>query len=169
MTRLAQRLAFDAGRGEILDQGRRYLMLRPDVLMGMVRRLDPAARANVLEAFAASVAEHGKNSVRAYLDQLDGDPARLLDAMQDAAADLGWGRWRFERRPASLGLSVENSPFAAGFGASGRPVCAPVCGMLQAVAEIVLAQDIIVLESACAATGAGTCTFEAVTLAPPAA
>jgi predicted hydrocarbon binding protein len=169
MTRLAQRLAFDAGRGEILDQGRRYLMLRPDVLMGMVRRLEPAIRGNVLEAFAASVAQHGKESVRAYLDQLDGEPARLLDAVQDAAADLGWGRWRFERRPASLALRVVNSPFAAGFGAAAHPVCAPIRGMLQAVAEIVLATDIIVLESACAAAGAGTCTFEAVTLAGPAA
>jgi predicted hydrocarbon binding protein len=162
MTRLAQRLAFDAEHGEIRDQARRYLMLRPDVLMGMLRRLEPPARDAALDAFAASVAEHGKDSVLAYLAHLGGDRVRLLQAMQDAAADLGWGRWRFELRQGGLRLSVENSPFVAGFGHSVHPVCAPIRGMLQAVAEVVLEARVMVSESACAATDAVVCVFEAV-------
>jgi hypothetical protein len=162
VTRLAQRLAFDAERGEIRDQARRYLLLRPDVLMGMLLRLDPPARQAALDAFAASVAQHGRDSVLAYLDRLGGDRARLLDVMQDAAADLGWGRWRFEPAARVLTLTVDNSPFASGFGASQHPVCAPIAGMLQAVAGILFETDVASVERTCAAAGAGLCVFEAV-------
>jgi hypothetical protein len=78
MSRLAGRLTIDAARGEIRDQGRRYLMLRPDVLMGMLRGLDGQARQAALDALAASVARHGRDSVLAYLDQLEGDRVALL-------------------------------------------------------------------------------------------
>lgn len=159
--RLAQRLTFDTERGEIRDQTRRYLMLRADVLMGMLRRLDQPARQAALGAFAAAVAEHGQDSVLAYLDHLDGDRDRLLIAMQEAAADLGWGRWRFERVAGTLRLTVENSPFAAGFGASHEAVCAPIAGMLQAIGAVVFEADAASTELRCAAAGAAACVFEA--------
>jgi predicted hydrocarbon binding protein len=161
VTRLAARLAFDAARGEIRDQSRRYLLLRSDVLMGMLRRLPPAVRHSALDAFAASVADHGRDSVLAYLARLEGDRTRLLEAMQDAAADLGWGQWRFEPAAAALRLVVGNSPFAAGFGPSGHPVCAPIAGMLQAVGRVCFDADVTSVELACAACGAPACVFEA--------
>jgi predicted hydrocarbon binding protein len=159
MTSPAQRLTFDPARGEIRDQARRYLMMRPDVLMGMLRRLDVSLRRAVLDALAASVAAHGKDSVLAYLAHA-GDEG-LLQAMADAAADLGWGRWRFVQAPDGLELTVENSPFAGGFGYAGHAVCAPIAGMLQAVAEVLFACRATSTERTCAAAGASFCTFRA--------
>jgi predicted hydrocarbon binding protein len=164
MTRLAQRLAFDSTRGEIRDQTRRYLMLRPDVLMGALRLLDEPARKAALDAFAASVAQHGRDSVLAYLEQLGGDRSRLLDAMQEAAADVGWGCWQFEVASGGLKLIVENSPFAVGYGGSDEAVCAPIRGMLQAVGEIVLGTQVASGERACACVGGAVCVFEAAPL-----
>jgi predicted hydrocarbon binding protein len=161
MTRLSERLTFDAVRGEIRDQSRRYLMLRPDVLMGMFRALDPAARQGALDAFAASIARHGRDSVLAYLDHLHGDRAALLDAVQDTASDLGWGCWRFARAKSALRLTVDNSPFADGFGVSEHPVCAPIRAMLQTVAQIVLQSEVDSAEHACASMGSAVCEFEA--------
>ncbi|GLC95060.1 hypothetical protein Tamer19_44680 [Cupriavidus sp. TA19] len=66
-TPLAQRLEFDTVRGEVRDQDRRYLLMRPDVLMGMLRLLDGAVRRDVLAAFAESTARHGRRSILAYL------------------------------------------------------------------------------------------------------
>jgi hypothetical protein len=159
MTSPAQRLTFDTARGEIRDQARRYLMMRPDVLMGMLHRLDPPARQPVLDAFAASVAAHGRDSVLAYLAHAGGEG--LLQAMAVAAADLGWGRWRFVQGPDRLELTVENSPFADGFGHAAHPVCAPIAGMLQAVAEVLFGCPAISSERTCAAAGASFCTFHA--------
>jgi uncharacterized protein len=161
MTSLSERLVFDADLGEIRDQTRRYLMLRPEVLMGALRRLEVPARRIALEAFAASVAAHGKDSVLAYREHAGADDGRLLQAMEGAAAALGWGHWRFEPGATALALTVENSPFAAGFGACEQPVCAPIAGMLQAVAEVVLGREVDSVEHTCVAAGAAACTFEA--------
>ena len=161
MTRLAGRLAFDRARGEIRDEARRYLMLRADVLMGAMRRMDPLLRRHAQDAFASSVAQHGRDSVTAYLAHLGGDRVRLLDAMQDAAADLGWGRWQLQLSTTALQLQVENSPFAMGFGVSSERVCGPIRGMLQALAELVAGSATSVRELACASQGAAACVFEA--------
>lgn len=165
MTRisLAQRLAFDAERAEVRDGPRRYLLMRPDVLMGAFRGLPPETRAAALRAFADSVQANGAGSVRAYLAELGGDRAKLLQAMQDTSADLGWGRWRFTLAADRLLLEVVNSPFAAGFGESAHPVCAPIEGMLRTVAAVVLdAAEVEVIEQVCAAQpGQAVCRFEA--------
>lgn len=159
---LAQRLAFDLVRGEVRDQDRRYLMMRPDVLMGMLRRLDDGTRDLALAAFADATAEYGKRSILAYLESLPGAAGELLDLICQTSPALGWGRWDFERIEDGLVLNVFNSPFAAGYGAATQPVCAPVSGMFGTVAEIVLARPVQVEETTCAAMhGHAICRFVA--------
>ena len=147
--------------GTIHDGPRRYLMMRPDVLMGALRRLPGAVRAQAAEAFADSVAEHGTDSIRAYFRLVGEDPSALLAATVRAAADLGWGTWRFEPGRDRLALRVERSPFAEGFGASEVPVCSPIAGMLRAVAAVSTGIDGEVRELRCVACGAPHCAFEA--------
>lgn len=151
-TPLPRRLVFDLVRGEVRDQDRRYLMMRPDVLMGTLRLLDAEARCAVLAAFADSIATHGKRSILAYLAGLDiGDKDALLDLVCQTSPALGWGRWDFARLADGLALHVFNSPFAAGYGAATHPVCAPIAGMFRTIAEIVLECPVEVEEAACAA------------------
>ena len=158
---LRARLQWSADDGAIRDGPRRYLMMRPDVLMGLLRRLPPEARAQAMAAFADAVAEHGSDSIRAYFRQVGEDPSALLAATVGAAADLGWGAWRFEPGRDRLGLAVDASPFAEGFGAADTPACAPIAGMLQAVATVSTGIDCEVRELRCAACGAPRCEFEA--------
>ena len=161
MTPLNQRLDFDLETGEVRDADRRYLLMRPDVLMGALARLDAQDRSRVLKAFADSAAEDGGKSVRAYLAEADGTPDHLLEIIRSTAAALGWGRWAFESAPGSVRLTVHNSPFAAGFGPCDQPVCAPISGILRSVVESVLHGPVLVTETACAAQGAGACRFVA--------
>jgi predicted hydrocarbon binding protein len=56
---------------------------------------------------------------------------------------------------------VADSPFAAGFGPAPGPVCAPITGMLRAVARVVLGADAVAEETRCAANGHERCEFEA--------
>ncbi|MEX3846213.1 V4R domain-containing protein [Paraburkholderia sp. BR10882] len=165
-TPIAQRLVFDLVRGEVRDHDRRYLLMRPDVLMGMLQLLDDTARAQALCAFADSTARHGKRSILAYLDGLAGrgagDGNALLDLICETSPALGWGRWDFERSGDGLVLNVFNSPFAAGYGSAVQPVCAPIAGMFRTVAAIVLGQPVRVQETACAAVHPhATCRFVA--------
>jgi len=140
----------------------RYLRLRADTLMGMFRYLPHAQRAQALAAFARSAAEHGGDSARRYLESAAGDKAALLARIERTAAELGWGSWRFaEPDAARLTLEVADSPFAAGYGSADSEVCAPIAGMLQAVASLALGADCEARETECRARGAERCRFEA--------
>lgn len=185
MPGLRERLIWDAGAGALHDGPRRYLMMRPDVLMGAIHRLDGAAQAAMLDALAASVCEHGADSLRAYAEQSSGDAGALMAATAQAAADLGWGHWtlqalrRDEREPQAgdlqereLHLTVRHSPFADGWRkAAGkqatRPVCPPIRGMFEALAAQVLKAPAHVTECECNAQGAASCIFVARARASP--
>jgi len=141
----------------------RYLRLRADTLMGMFRHLPAPARAQALAALVRSAAEHGGDSARRYLDSGSGDTAALLGTLEKTAGELGWGSWRFgERGAARLVLEVTDSPFAAGYGAADTAVCAPITGMLQAVASLALGGACKAREIECCARGAASCRFEAI-------
>jgi len=140
----------------------RYLRLRADTLMGMFRNLPAAARAQALTALSRSAAEHGGDSARRYLESAAGDTTALLATIEKTAAELGWGSWRFaERSAARVVLEVADSPFAAGYGAADTEVCAPITGMLQAVASLALGAACEARETECRARGAASCRFEA--------
>jgi predicted hydrocarbon binding protein len=170
MTGFRDRLVFDPERGEYRDGDIRYMMIRPDALMGMIAELPEAMRPLALEAFARSIRSAGGRSARSYQAAGAADAAALLRVIQETAPQLGWGRWQLQRTVDGLALTVENSPFAAGAGPGAHPVCAPIRGMLAAVGELVMGETVTVVETACAATGAPCCRF-AITraAAPPAA
>lgn len=156
-----QRLELDESRGEWLDGPRRYLMLRPDTLMGLFAALPFAARLQALQALGDAVCRQGGDSARAYLAQGGGDRVAFLQTMEKTAPQLGWGVWRFEHGPQLLRLVVHNSPFAQGFGQSDHPVCHAINGMVQGVAGLWFGQDCAAQELHCEAQGQPCCTFEA--------
>lgn len=156
-----ERVAFDSANGEINDESRRYMLMRPEALMGIFQRLDEDSRLKALDALKASVIEMGGDSARAYRAHGGGDPAALLTTVAATAPDLGWGIWEFNRSSTRLELKVRNSPFATGYGASPHPVCHAISGMATAVARVVLGRDdIVAKEATCMACGAPHCMFE---------
>jgi predicted hydrocarbon binding protein len=157
-----ERLAFDAGAGEIRDGEVRYLLIRPDTLMGLFAGLPAALRGQALEALARSTTEHGAKSARRYQVLGAAEAEQLLATIEATAPQLGWGLWSLDPgADGALDLEVRNSPFAAGFGASDEPVCAAIAGMLAAVAGLVGGREMAAREVACVAMGAPSCRFEA--------
>lgn len=157
-----QRLAITPDKGEMRDGAIRYLMMRPDALMGMFARLSPAARAEALDALAASVAENGGKSVRAYRDSGAADPEALMRTIVQTSAELGWGLWTFDRQGEDgFRVTVRNSPFADGIGSAEAPVCGAIRGILTAMGPLLTGgKDVTVTETQChAVSGTGTCSF----------
>ncbi|QBQ99590.1 V4R domain-containing protein [Paraburkholderia pallida] len=159
MNGIVSRLEHDLEQGEILDGKRRYLLMRPDVLMGILRGLDETTRAAVLKSFTRAAYENGGRSIEAYARDADG--RALLDVVCETSAGLGWGKWDAELEHDRLRLTVRNSPFAWGHGVSSCPVCAPVVGILQSVAKQILGGPIVAEEVACGAMSGGACEFVA--------
>jgi predicted hydrocarbon binding protein len=155
-------MEYHASQGELREGDARYLVLRDDSLMGMFRRLPADARREALRALAESVAEHGGRSARRYLVMGTAGSGEFLASLEETAAQLGWGVWRFSGiEIGELHLEVENSPFAHGYGASQEVVCAPITGMLGAVASIVLGAPAQAEEHTCASAGGAICRFSA--------
>jgi predicted hydrocarbon binding protein len=166
VTNFRDRLVYDAEQGEYRDGDIRYMMIRPDALMGMIAELREDMRPLALEAFARAIHRFGGRSARVYQAAGAADSAALLDVIQQTAPQLGWGRWRLEHTADDLVLTVQNSPFATAAVGSPYPVCAPIRGMLTAVGELVLGEAVMVTETACAATGASCCRFSVSRAAP---
>ncbi len=164
MAKLRERLSFDAKRGEYRDGDIRYMMIRPDALMGLFAELPPPARGDALAAFARSVRRFGGRSARSYPAA---DAQALLEVIAATAPELGWGVWDLRRVGEELALKVDNSPFAAGAGRSDEPVCAPIAGMLTAVGEMALGGPVTVAETQCVAAGAPCCRFAVRRIDPP--
>ncbi|MCL4181928.1 MAG: 4-vinyl reductase [Burkholderiaceae bacterium] len=153
-----------APRGAIMDGDRRYLMLRADVLMGIFREMPAELRGPAMEAFAASVGKHGGRSAKAYLEAGGNRPQELLETIARYSRELGWGCWRVIAHDGeAIEVTVENSPFAEGFGPAPDPVCHAIVGMLQAVGTLVFGQPASVVEACCAAQqGVDRCIFRVV-------
>ncbi|WP_326543965.1 hypothetical protein [Pseudorhodoferax sp.] len=152
---LRERLRW-SGDGAVHDGPRRYLVMRPDVLMGAAARLDGPGRAAWLAAMADSARQQGGDSLRAYRQAGATETASLLATTEAAAADLGWGRWTLTLAGDALHLQVMHSPFAAGWrAAAGRaapePVCAPIQGLLAALADCVFGDACTIVEHHCSA------------------
>jgi hypothetical protein len=170
MGTLRSRLQWSDEDGAVHDGPRRYLMMRPDVLMGALAAVDGPARTALLDAWAASTCLHGGASLQAYAQQVGGDAQALIDATIAAAADLGWGHWSVQAVQSEAGglqLQVVNSPFVDGWRAAAgqpaaRPVCAPVRGMFTALVGALRPGEARVDEVHCAAMQpgeGGVCTF----------
>lgn len=168
-THLHERLRFDTARGQVLDGDRRYVLVRSDVLMGMFEGMQPAGRAQALEAFARSVFRYGSDSVRAYHRVADPGGVQLFNIVAAGASSLGWGVWHFDLATQSCRLRVVNSPFAAAAPGATSPTCAAIVGMVQAVCTHAWKTPSVAHETQCSACSAGVgseaavdgvCTFE---------
>ena len=170
------RLAYDHAAGEYRDGALRYMLIRPEALMGLIAELPEAARPAAFEAFARALHRVGGGSARTYRAAGAATPAALLATIAATAPQLGWGRWEIARDGAGLTVTVRNSPFAAGAGPSAGPsagpfagpVCAPIRGMLRAVGEMALGTPVVTEETTCAAAGAPCCRFTVTPAARPA-
>ena len=159
MTSLFDRLQHDLLAGAIHDADRRYILMRADVLMGILHELPAAMQGAVQAAMAASTHKNGGESLKAYLDTVG--RAQLQQTVIDSAAALGWGQWHITASEQGLELEVGNSPFAQGHGPSSLSVCGPINGILHSLATTLLGGEVTVTEHHCAAQHGGTCRFSA--------
>jgi predicted hydrocarbon binding protein len=156
------RLTWDLEKGDIHDGPVRYLLIRPDTLMGIFARLEPGERARALEAFKNSTIEHGTKSASRYQQMGNLDADALFATIHATSPQLGWGRWTIERDGDVLNLAVRNSPFAADYEAKAdRPLCAPIAGMFTSVSSLATGRPMQAEELECVALGAPVCRFRA--------
>lgn len=150
----------DDGAGRLTYRGARYLLIRPETLAALHQALESALGSAAAECLAAG-GRAGGGKATAMLG--DGGVGReRVDALIAMGTQIGWGRFALERyTPDEMVVTVSGSPFAEAYGTARAPVCHLTRGVLEALASAVLAGPPRVTETACVATGAATCRFEA--------
>jgi len=146
--------------GAIVDGTIRYMLIRPDVLMGGAHHLGQGREHEYLAAIEASAYANAQASFAAYRErQLSGEEDLLATACRMANM-LGWGSWSLTEETDGIRVvRVSNSPFAAGYGPSSRAVCTPIKGVLRASALVGYGRDMGVEEIECVAQGHAQCCF----------
>jgi hypothetical protein len=138
-------LDFDANHGEIFDKQIRYLLIRPDSIMGMFSILDVATAEKALLALQESVYVASSKSFREYIRRSPSGEAELESLVFRTAGILGWGSWEVASRSTSkVEVLVTNSPFVI-----ERPKSevlhtwqyAPIAGILRALYTISASAD----------------------------
>ena len=138
------------GQGALFLGTHRYMLIRPDAFMGLFARLPSDERITAFGAIAASVRENGAKSAASYAGMGMEQAEKLTQIIMETAPQLGWGQWELSYDVNGLELNVHNSPFVAGFGLSDHPVCAPICGMLEAVCTQIFGKSGTAVETRCA-------------------
>jgi predicted hydrocarbon binding protein len=155
--RVPEALSHD-GEGRLFFHGSRYLLIRPETLAGVHHALETALGAQAGEYLRAGGRAGGN---RATADPA-GAPRERVERLLAIGGEIGWGVFSLDALGASeLVVSVRHSPFAEAYGPAREPVCHLTRGVLEALAAQVLARPARVVETACVATGATTCRFEA--------
>jgi predicted hydrocarbon binding protein len=146
------------GRGGLTLGGARYLLIRPETLVG----LQKAVEAALGEHAAACVAAGGRAGGARATASLDGTADARVGRLLGIGSEIGWGEFTLERLTATkLAVTVRHSLVAESYGPSAAPVCHLIRGVLESLAAATFGRPSTVVETACVATGAPVCRFVA--------
>jgi predicted hydrocarbon binding protein len=148
----------DDGAGRLSYRGARYLLIRPETLAALQHALEAALGTAAAECFVAGGRAGGGKATASFA----GAGRERAEALVAMGTRIGWGKFTLERyAPDELVVTVTGSPFAEAYGPARAPVCHLTRGVLEALAGAVLSGRPRVTETACLATGAAGCRFEA--------
>lgn len=148
----------DDGRGALSYRGSRYLLVRPETLVALQKAVEAALGGRA----ASCLVDGGRAGGGSALRALEGSPEQVVERLLKMGGEIGWGEFALERlAPGELVVTVKNSPVAHAYGAAAGPVCHLTRGVLERLAALAFAGPAVVTETACAATGAPVCRFEA--------
>lgn len=145
------------GHGGLTLGGSRYLLIRPETLVGLQKAVEQALG----ERAPACIAAGGRAGGARATASLEGTREERARRLLRIGGEIGWGEFVLERLTANeLAVSVRHSPVAEAYGPSAVPVCHLIRGVLESLAAAVLGRPLAVVETACVAAGAPACHFE---------
>ncbi|KAF0242364.1 MAG: 4-vinyl reductase [Planctomycetota bacterium] len=157
MSAAPEGLSFEPGR--IALRGVRFLLVRPETLVGFQKAVEGEAGDVAKRCLMAGGTDGGGRSARRLCDGgLKG--REVVEAMCRMGTEIGWGRFRVEKYgDAGFEIAIEASPYAEAYGPSQKPVCHFLAGVARGIGEAVYGAA-VAAEVACASAGAPACRFE---------
>lgn len=155
-------LTYDATKGELNYKGVRYLLIRPETLVGMQKGIEDACGEGGNEKIFRGGFEGGYLSAKKFKEIHKFSNREILDFMINMGNEIGWGSFKlelFDPPAKKIRIAVENSPFAENYSKSSMGVCHLIRGVVSGMASVIFGQECIASEVSCRAKGDDKCLF----------
>ena len=156
-------LTYDSAKGALDFNGVRYLLIRPETVMGFFKAVSNEIGTKAGElAFEGGYAG-GSASTAAYKEKFNLSNKEILEYMCNMGTQLGWGHFKIEHHDEDkIEISVKNSPFAqkeALIEGDPNGSCHFIRGVLAGLGKTVLGTEVTATEVACIAKNDVQCRF----------
>ena len=156
-------LTYDSGSGALRYKDVRYMLIRPETVIGFQKTIEQSNSELAQDAFFQGGFRGGYLSAKKYKALHLFDDFQIIDFMMKMGTEIGWGNFKlqnFDPKKKHLNVIVRKSPFAEAYGESSSAVCHLVRGVLSGLASFLFNQDCVGSEVKCLAKGDEHCLFE---------
>jgi predicted hydrocarbon binding protein len=152
---IIEQLVYDPAAGALKYKDVRYLLIRPETIVGFQKTIEKHSRKGAQEALFQGGYQGGHLSAKKYKEMQNLSDSETINFMMTMGAEIGWGNFQlieydFEIR--KLQIRVKNSAFA-------EAVCHLIRGVLSGLATVLFARNCIGSEIECLAKGDKHCVF----------
>ena len=156
-------LQHDADSGAIFFKNVRYLIIRPETVMGMFKSLgDSVGWDKAGDIFYNGGYEGGKASSLKFREVFNLSAREAADYICGMGNKIGWGNFildEFDEENKRLMITVKSSPFAEQMPASGRAVCHFLRGVIGGLGSASFDSENQAEEISCTSRGDDICRF----------
>jgi uncharacterized protein len=141
------------------------MIIRPETICTLQRLVEERLGDAAIDIFFMSGLTGGRLSTEKYMELFGHSKEEAARYMCDMGGQIGWGRFileEFDLSSEKISIRVVNSPFAAYYGESEKPVCHFIRGIVAGIAFGVFGRFTEVVETHCLSKKDAFCRFETI-------
>jgi predicted hydrocarbon binding protein len=160
---ILDKLDYNPSIGALRYKDARYLLIRPETVIGFQKAIEESSRKLAQDAFFQGGFNGGHLLAKNFSEINNLNDTELIDFMMKMGTEIGWGHFKlqkFDSQQKHLSIIVEQSAFAEAYGQSSTGVCHLIRGVLSGMASVLFNQKCVGSEVKCLAKGDEHCFFE---------
>lgn len=161
-------LTWESDRGALSFKGVRYLLIRPETLIGLQKAMEAEVGSERTgEILYQGGYTGGRLSGQKYRETFGLDERGAVEYMCRMGREIGWGALHlaeFDLAAGRMVVEAEASPFAEAYGQAAQGVCHLLRGVFGGLGEALFGRPVEAVEEACRAAGADRCRIRVTAL-----
>ena len=159
---IINQLVYDHVAGRLAYRDIRYVIIRPETIVGFQKTIEKHSRENAREALFQGGYQGGYLSAKKFKEMQNLSDTETIGFMMTMGAEIGWGHFElveYDFEKLKLNVRVENSAFAEAYGDATEGVCHLINGVLSGLATVLFGRNCMGSETECLAKGDKHCIF----------
>lgn len=156
-------LTYDAASGALNYNDVRYMLIRPETVVGFQKAIEETDPKLAKDAFFRGGFTGGQLSAQKFRELYQLDDQQIIAFMMEMGTEIGWGHFKlqkFDFENKNLEIMVKQSAFAEAYGRSSGGICHLINGVLSGLASVIFNIDCVGSEVSCLAKGDAHCLFK---------